>query len=166
LTIGGQNINVVTRVNGDKISIEANGNAIETPDQVKESIKDAQQLLKVARLVPLVKEKRYELSLIGEVKVEGKPAIGVRVSAKDQKDINLFFDKETGLLAKMEHRTKEPTGGNEVTEERVILEYQKTREGIPMPKKVVVRHDGKAYLEAEVLEVTLLEKIDDSEFMK
>ncbi|HJZ59636.1 MAG TPA: hypothetical protein VKE74_32120 [Gemmataceae bacterium] len=166
LSVGGQKINVVTVANGDKISIEVNGKAIEVPDQAKEALKDARHMMKVARLVPLVREKGYELSLIGEVKVEDKPAIGVRVSAKDQKDINLFFDKETGLLAKLEHRTADPTGGNEVTEERIILEYQKNKDGIPMPKKVVVRHDGKTFIEAEVIEATLLEKLDDSEFTK
>ena len=48
-------------------------------------------------MVKLVKDKGYELALIGEVKVEDKPAIGVRVSVKGQKDINLFFDKQSGV---------------------------------------------------------------------
>ena len=42
-----------------------------------------------------MKEKGYELSLIGEDKVEGKKVVGVRVSKKDQKDISLYFDAET-----------------------------------------------------------------------
>ena len=68
-------------------------------------------MLKVARMVPLLKEKGYELSLIGEDKVEGKKVVGVRVTKKDQKDISLFFDKETGLLAKLEYRGADPSNG-------------------------------------------------------
>ena len=165
LQIGGQKIPVLTLVNGDKITIEANGMKIDPPEAAKTALKDAQQMMKVARLVALVREKGYELSLIGEAKVEGKEAVGVRVSKKDAKEFNLFFDKKTGLLAKLEHRTADATG-TEVGEERIVLEYQKGDDGIPMPKKVLIKHDGKTFLEAEVLEAKLLEKLDDSEFKK
>jgi hypothetical protein len=37
---------------------------------------------------------------------------------------------------------------------------------VPVPKKVAVKHDGKAFVEVELLEVTFLEKLDDSEFKK
>ena len=149
----------------DTITIEANGMKIDPPEAAKTALKDAQQMMKVARLVALVREKGYELSLIGEAKVEGKDTVGVRVSKKDAKEFNLFFDKKTGLLAKLEHRTADATG-TEVGEERIVLEYQKGDDGIPMPKKVLIKHDGKTFLEAEVLEAKLLEKLDDSEFKK
>ncbi|MDB5308050.1 MAG: hypothetical protein JWO38_2252 [Gemmataceae bacterium] len=166
LTIGGQKVNVVTLVNGDKISIEANGKAVEANDQIKAALKDAQYMLKVARLVTLVRDKGYELASVGETKVGDNPAVGVRVSSKGQKDINLYFDRQTGLLAKVELRTAEPGTGNEVNEERIITEYRKNKDGIPVPKKVVVKHDGKPFIDAEVLEMTFLEKLDDSEFKK
>ena len=37
---------------------------------------------------------------------------------------------------------------------------------MPQPKKIVVKHDGKQFLEAEVVELTTLEKLDDSVFKK
>lgn len=165
LSIAGQKITIVTLMNGDKLSVEAAGKPVEITDAVKSAMKDAIRMVKVARLVPLVKDKEYELSLFGEAKVEDKPAVGVRVSAKGQKDLTLFFDKETGLLVKLEHRTAEPGTGNEVNEERIVREYAKDQDGIPVPKKVIVKHDGKTFVEAEA-EVTYLEKIDDSEFRK
>jgi hypothetical protein len=58
----------------------------------------------VASLVPLLKDKGFELSPLGEVKVKGQPAVGVRVVHKDRPDISLFFDKTTGLLIKNERR--------------------------------------------------------------
>src|SRR5262249_14463776 len=153
---------ILTLVNGDKFTIEANGNAVDVPDAAKDALKGVGYMLKVARMVPLLKEKGYELSLIGEDKVEGKKVVGVRVAKKDQKDISLYFDKETGLLAKLEYRGADPSSGMEVNEERIIAEYEKNKDGIPMAKKVIVKHDGKTFLEAEVIEAKFLEKLDDS----
>jgi len=165
LKIAGQNISLQTLVNGDKATIEVNGKEVDVPDAAKAALKDVGHLLKVGRLVAL-KDKGYELSLIGEDKVEGKKVVGIRVSKKDQKDISLYFDKETHLLAKIEHRSADPTTGNEITEERIVTEYGKNKDGVPVPKKVIVKHDGKQFLEAEVLEVKFLEKLDESEFKK
>lgn len=166
LSIGGQKIAIVTVMNGDKISIEAAGKAVPITDDIKKAMKNATKMLQASRLVPLLKDKKYELAIFGEDKVDGKPVLGVRVSAKGEKDITLFFDKATGLLAKLEHRTVEANTGNEITEERIISEYKKDKDGIPLPKKVLVKHDGKTFLEAECVEVEYLEKIDESEFKK
>ena len=165
LTIGGQKISIVTVMNGDKLSIEAAGKAVDVTDDIKKAMKDAQHMMTVSRMVPLLKDKSYELSIFGEAKVEDKPAIGIVVASKGKKDITLFFDKKTHLLAKIEHRTVEAGTGNEIGEERIILEY-KNKDGIPFPKKVLVKHDGKTFLEAECLESTMLEAIDEAEFKK
>ncbi len=165
LTIGGQKVTIVTVMNGDKLSIEAAGKAVDITDDIKKAMKDAQYMMTVSRMVPLLKDKSYELSVFGEAKVEDKPAIGIRVVSKGKKDITLFFDKKTSLLAKIEHRTVEAGTGNEIGEERIILEY-KIKDGIPFPKKVLVKHDGKTFLEAESVESTLLEAIDEAEFKK
>ena len=165
LTIGGRKISIVTVMNGDKLSIEAAGKAVDITDDIKKALKDAQHMMTVGRMVPLLKDKSYELSIFGEAKVEDKPAIGILVASKGKKDITLFFDKKTNLLAKIEHRTVEAGTGNEIGEERIILEY-KIKDGIPFPKKVLVKHDGKTFLEAEMVESTMLEAIDEAEFKK
>lgn len=166
LSIAGQKITIATVMNGDSISIEAAGKAVEITDDIKKAMKDAQYMMKAGRLAPLLKDKSYELTLFGEAKVEEKPTIGVRVSAKGKKDITLFFDTKTHLLAKIDHRTLDASTGVELNEERIILEYKNDKDGIPMPKKVLVKRDGKTFLEAESVEFTFLEKIDDSEFKK
>ncbi len=166
LTVMGQPIAIVTIVNGDKFLLETNGKATEIPDAVKVGLKDAQYLLTIGRLAPLIEDKAFELSLVGEEKVDGKATIGVRVTHKGHKDVNLYFDKITHLLAKLEHRTNEPMTGNEITEERIVLEYKKNADGIPLPKHVALKHDGKPYVEVEVIEIEYLEKLDDSVFKK
>ncbi|MCE9565382.1 MAG: hypothetical protein K8U57_25440 [Planctomycetes bacterium] len=165
MTISGQKVSVVTLFNGDMVSLEVNGKAMDLDDKIKAAIKDAGYVMKLGRLVPILKEKGYELSLVGEEKVEGEAAIGIRVVSKGHKDINMFFDKKTNLLAKVEYRGVDPSG-KEISEERIVAEYGKNKAGITVPKKVIVKHDGKTFLEAEVLDLTFLEKIDDSEFKK
>lgn len=166
LSIGGQTITIETRANGEKISITANGNDVPMTDAIKATFKDVGHVMKVARLHALLKEKGFELSTAGESKVEDKPVLGVRVAMKDQKDVTLYFDKTTNLLTKIEFRTTDPMTGNEMTEERIVQEYQKSPEGLPAPKKLLIKRDGKDYLSAEVLEMKFLEKLDDAEFQK
>ena len=166
MSIMGQNINVLTMVNGEKCLLEVNSKAVEIDDKTKEALTNASHMLKIGRLVAMTTEKEFELSLIGEDKVEGKPAIGIRVVHKGKKDINLYFDKTTNLVAKLEYRSTDPFTKNEVNEERIITEYGKNKDGQPVPKKVIIKHDGKPFLEIEVSDVEMLEKLDEGEFKK
>ena len=154
-------------MNGDKASINAAGMDVPITDDIKKAFKEALEMMKAGRLVSLIKDKEYGLSVVGESKVEGKAVMGVHVTAKGKKEFNLFFNKETNLLAKTEYRTVSGVIQKEVTEERIILAYaKKDKDGPLMPKKIVVKHDGEQFLEAEVIEVKLLESIDESEFKK
>jgi hypothetical protein len=166
LEVAGNKIKTLTVMNGDKVSIEANGTKIPITDAIKKALQDAKHLLKVTRLVPLVEDKGFTLDSLGEIKVEGKPAVGVRASFKGQKDINVYFYKDSHLLAKMEYRSSDPMTEMEFTEERIISEYQKEKKGgVAVPKTAIVNRDGKKFLKAEV-ETEYLEKLDDSEFKK
>jgi hypothetical protein len=165
LKIAGMNISVVTLANGDKQSIELNGKATDLTDGVKGALKTAGHILEIGRLVPL-NDKKYELSIIGEDKVEGKKVIGIRVATKDKPDVSMYFDTETGLLTKLEYRTVDVQSGNEINEERIITEYGKGKDGLPAPKTALLKREGKKFLELEILEYTSLEKLDDSEFKK
>jgi hypothetical protein len=167
LDINGMSVRVETLVNGDKISIDAGGMNIPITDDIKKAMKNAQYMMKVGQFVPLVEDKSFQFSSLGEIKVEGKPAVGVLVKSKGNKDLNLYFSKDTGLLVKLEHRTTPPGTEKEVTEERIILEYnKKDKNGLSMPKKVLLKHDGKKFLEIEVIEAKRLEKLDEGVFKK
>lgn len=165
LSVAGQKISIVTILNGKSVSIEAGGKAVDVNDNIKKSINEAVDMMNAMRLTPLLKDKNYELNLFGDAKVEDKPAVGVRVSSKGKNDVTLFFDKKTSLLTKIEFRTTDPNTGNEINQERIITEY-KEKDGIPIPKKVLVKQDGKKFIEAESVDFTYLEKIDDNEFRK
>jgi hypothetical protein len=162
-----QNVSITIKVLGDTVFGETavGGMNIDISKDVKDNIKDVPHLLEVGQLYPLL-GKDYALATFGEEKVNGKPAVGITVSKKGQNDITLFFDKETHLMVRMDSRSKSPMGGAEVNETRIFEEYGKTKDGVPYAKKLLVKHDGKDFMKAEVSDVQYLEKLPDADFKK
>ena len=129
-------------------------------DEVKEEL----HVEYVQTLVPLLKDKAYTLNALGEIKIHDRPAVGIRVTSKGHKDVNLYFDKATGLLTKSERRALNDNK-MEVSEETFYGDY-KDVDGVKVPMKVVVHHDGKKYVEMEITEQRFLDQLDDSEFAR
>jgi hypothetical protein len=165
LEIQADNFKFVQVVHGDKGWIAING---ETKDMDKDQLAEAREEVyaaNVGRLAPLTGAD-YKLSSLGEVKVEDRPAVGVRVEHKGHRDIGLFFDKESGLLVKMERRGKDlMAGGREYAQETIYRDFKKV-EGRQVPCKIIVRREGKRYLEMETTEASPAEKLDASVFGK
>ncbi len=164
LNVMGNSVTVTSIYNGKEAWIRAGDKDVPVDKDLLAEFEEAMYTIKLMDGL-FVKDKGVKLATVGEIKVKDKPAVGVTVSREGKKDINLFFDKETGLIVKVELRKKDQTSGEEVTEERIITEYQDVS-GRKVAKKVEVLHDGKPFLEAEVQEVQVVEKIDDSEFAK
>jgi hypothetical protein len=163
LEVNNMTIPFVTVFDGKKGWVEANGMVVmKFDDKANAEMKEIASLIKISRLKPLL-DKQYQLVVIGEVKVEEKPALGVRVSTKGAKDISLFFDKQTGVLAKVERQALDIATGQEVQEERIIRSY-KDKDGRKVPHQVAVHRDGKKFLEMEVTEFSELDNVDASEF--
>jgi hypothetical protein len=163
MTIMNQNVKVKTVFDGKNAWIKVNDKDIKVNDDLLAEFKDVANMMGISQGI-FVKDKSLKLSLLGEVEVNGKPALGVKAT-RNGKEVNFFFDKKTGLTTKVERRTKDFMSGQEVTEERIITEYQKVA-GRQVPKKSVIHRDGKKFLEAEVVESQFLDRIDDSEFAK
>jgi hypothetical protein len=162
LDVMGQQFKVVSVSNKGEAFITRNGEKVDLDDKLKAELKEGGHAMKVARLVPL-KDKAFTLSALGEMQVEGKPAVGIKVSAKGFRDINLYFDKKTGLIAKVERRVLDAMSGEEVNEERIVQEYQKV-DGLPVAKKLLINRDGKKFMEVEVVEYKYLDTVDENEF--
>jgi outer membrane lipoprotein-sorting protein len=154
-------------INGDKVWMKLGENTQEVDD--KDQIKEAKENMfaeRVASLLPLVKEKGFEFAALGEVKVGDKPAVAVRASHKGHRDVNLFFDKDTGLLVKSETVVKdEMAGGKEQTQETLFSDFKEFG-GVKHPTKMTINRDGAKYVTLEVTEMEPKEKIDDKVFEK
>lgn len=161
---GGQKAKMIAVVNKDKGWRDLNGNVM---DMDKEQVTEAREGMyaqNVFRAVAL-KEKGYTFSPLGEVKVDKRPAVGVKVSHKGHRDVNLYFDPKSGLLVKTEARVKDEMTGQEVKQETFFSDYKESN-GDKHPTKVVIKRDGQLYVEAENSDYKFAEKLDDSLFTK
>lgn len=157
-----QKLRLVTGFAHDKAWMTVNGQNREVDKKLLTEIGEALHLLRVNRLVAL-REKPFRLSLLPEVKVNNRPAQGLRVSLEGHRDIDLYFDRETHLLVSLAHRVPDARSGKEVTEVRLYSDYRSVN-GIQEPKKVLIWRDGQKFLEGEVTEAQILEKVDPKIF--
>jgi hypothetical protein len=165
LEVGGMQIKFLQVVNGNKGWQKL---ADQLQDMTKEQLEEAKAqfyLRKVVSLLPL-RDKEYKLSPLGEVKIESKPAVGLRVEHKGERDVNLFFDKESGLLVKTEMKARDPMAGDkEFNSESYYSDYRKV-DGVQTPFKLSLKRDGEKYVESESTEVKREDKVDETTFAK
>ncbi len=161
---GGQKIPILIVVGGDKGWSKIGKDTTELGKDELAEAKEQSYVAWVATLAPL-KGKQFKLATVGEIMIEKRPALGVKVSSKGHRDVDLYFDKETGLLVKSESRVKEEGSDQEVTEESFPSEYKEVQ-GTKQAMKFTVKRNGKLYMEGESTDVQLAEKLDDSTFAK
>jgi outer membrane lipoprotein-sorting protein len=161
---GGQKFRIVNVINGDKGWTRMGETTTELDKDKLAEAREGTHKGWVATLVPL-KDKKFTLATIGEVMVEKRPALGVKVSYKGRRDIDLYFDKETHLLVKVETQVLDEGSGKELLEETFYTDY-KDVQGTKQAMKFSIKRDGKAFLEAEASDHELAEKIEASVFDK
>jgi HEAT repeat protein len=139
---------------------------------MEQKVENAQKVLYLERVVALVDldDKDYRFAPLGEAKVDGKEAVGIRVSREGHADIKLYFDKGTQLLVKYENRVKyqygdDPTSMKEHTHETILSDYANIM-GIQTARKIVDLQDGKTVCETTITDVTYAETFPDSYFAK
>ncbi len=161
----GQQFKFIMVVNKDKGWRKINDNVMEMDKEQLSNAKESMHAEGVLRAVALKKDKGYTFAPLGEVQVEKQPAVGVRVSSKGYRDVNLYFDKKSGLLVKVEFQVKDEMSGQEVKQESFLSDYKEAN-GLKYPAKVVIKRDGQRYVEAENQDYKFAEKLDDSLFEK
>jgi hypothetical protein len=112
-------------------------------------------------LLPL-KDKEYKLEAAAEEKVGDKAAVGVKVTGPDKKDFTIYFDKESGLPVKLVAKV---VGfmGDEFVQETMFAGF-KEFDGIKKATKIENHRDGKKFLEQEITEFKVLDKVDPKTF--
>jgi outer membrane lipoprotein-sorting protein len=159
VNVMGKSIEVLTVYDGKTLWVKAGGATKEVNDpKIVDELKQSLLTEAGAGLTELTKP-GFELSLIGEAKVKGKDTIGIRVSKKGQRDISYYLDKKTHLLAKTETRATNPANSQEVTQEKFILDYT-DKDDKKTPKRIEVLHDGEPYLDLEIIDVQVHDKLD------
>src|SRR5262249_21784598 len=75
-------------------------------------------------LLPLLRDKEFTLSALEEGRVEDRAVRRVRVGYPGQPDLELSFDKETGLLARSAYRGRQPGREGEHLFEMTFSDYR------------------------------------------
>jgi hypothetical protein len=163
MTAGTQKLSLLQVLDGDRGWGTANGLTAPLDEKHLGEVKLQAHVRRLLRLTPLLEDKAYSLTALDEVAVNDRPALGVKVGARGQPDVRLYFDKETGLLVKIERPALDDMTMKEVRQEQFLSDFR-DRDGLKTETKQVWHRDGKKVLEMTFTEVKYPEKIDAAEF--
>lgn len=119
----------------------------------------------IATLLPL-KDPAFKLTALGDAKVDGRAAAGVRVSREGHRDVSLYFDKASGLLVKSETTIKEIEKSGEMEKQELFQSDFKEIDGVKRAMKHVLMRNGKRFADVEFSEIRPAQKLDASVFVQ
>jgi hypothetical protein len=159
---GGNPFTGVTVLNGDKGWRKFGENKMDLEGEALANQKRQIYLQVIPALPTLLKGKGFKLAAAAEEKVGDKLAAGIKVTAPDGKDFTIYFDKETGLPAKLVAKVP-GFQGDEFTMETTFKDY-KEFDGIKKSTKAESKRDGQAFVKSETSEFKVLDKVDPKLF--
>jgi hypothetical protein len=162
MEINGNKFKAISVLDGDKGWRKLGDQVMEMDKDSVTNEKRNAYLMAAATLVAPLKGKGFKVEAAGEEKIAGKPALGVKATGSDGKDFTLYFDKESGLPVRMVAKV---IGwmGEEYTQE-INYSNHKEFEGLKRPTKVSVKRDGDPFLDEEVVEFKVLDKVPAETF--
>jgi hypothetical protein len=150
-------------LNGERgWKLSAGGGAIEMDRGRLAEVQEEAYVWWLTTLAPLLKD-GFDLDVLPETKVNGRPASGVKVTARGRPDTSLYFDNESGLLVKIARRAKE--AGVPVDKEYYYSDY-KDVDGVKVPGKEIVHLNGRKFTEVQYSDYKFLRKPDESAFAR
>jgi hypothetical protein len=162
LTMEANRVQLTTIINGNRGWQSDGGPFVDLPRPRVIELREEAYVWWLATLTPLLKED-YTLTPAPEVDVGGKPAVGVKVSAKNRPDATLYFDKNTGLLVKMARVALD--AGRKVDKEYLFSAF-KEFDGVKLPTKETQNTNGVKIIEVTYTAYKFLARPDESAFSK
>jgi hypothetical protein len=163
-TIMDRNQKILLVFNGDKGWAKRDDRVEDAPAEAVQVIKPEMYAVRSAQMLTPLKDKEVKLSPLGEMKINDRAAVGIKVVKKDQPDMDLYFDKETHLPVKCELRVKE-RNDMEVTTAWFFSEFKELG-GVKHPVKIVLTREDKKMMEMEITELKAETKVDEKTFEK
>jgi hypothetical protein len=159
---GGNPFKGVTVVAGDKGWRDFGGNRMDLDKDALANEKRTIYLMWVPITILPLKGKEFKVEAIAEENAGDKPAAGIKATGPDGKELRLYFDKESGLLAKMVAKV---IGfmGDEYTQETTFSDYQEMG-GIKKATKLQSKRDGEKFIEQQITEFKVLDEVDAKTF--
>ncbi len=162
-TVAGNTIKLLVVFQTDKVWARVNEKTEQAPDEIAAWMKGETYALRLALSLLPLRDAATKLVPMGEVQVNGRPAVGLKATANDRPEVNVYFDKETLLLARVDLQVKDTMGAAEVTHEFLFSE-PKEMNGLKHATKIVLNRDGKKLMEVELTEVKADDKLDTNLF--
>lgn len=159
---GGNKIMGVTVVNGDKGWRVFMDNKTELDKDSLANEKRNYSLSVIPMTLLDLKGKDFKVENGGEEKVGDKAQVGLKVTGADGKDFRLFFDKESGLPVRLVAKVS-GFDGAEFTQETTLSDYKEVG-GIQKAMKVKSTRDGEKFIEQQITEFKVLDKVDAKTF--
>ncbi len=161
---GGQKLDIVQVVNGNKGWRSAMGNTEDMNDEQLSTAKEEMYAGRVGMLIGLDKSE-FKLAPLGDSKVGNVEAVGLKVSNSGHKDISLYFDKKTHLLIKSQRLVHDEMSGQDVQQETIYGDY-KDVDGVKRPGKLNIKRASNPYADLVISEYKRNQKLEDSLFGK
>lgn len=165
LDVMGMDISIVQILNGEQGWLSLGDKTMDADADNLSQMKASQYVSRLSMLTPLLTDKGFTLTALGESKVNDKAVVGVKVASAGQKDVSLYFDKASGLLVKLTRPGVDPIGKQAVSQDEFFNDY-KDFNGLKQPTKLLVHQDGKKFMVAEMSEMTFPATIDAKVFTK
>jgi hypothetical protein len=164
LDFNGQQISHVQVFDGSKGWVSSMGQVMDMDDSTVSESKEEIYASRIAGLAGL-KDAKVKLTALGESKVGDRSVVGIKASSEGHKDISLYFDKETGLLA-MASRKVKSMDGEQVVQEGFYSDFKVDPDGIKRAKKQVIKREGKDFISMEITDLKSVDSLPDSLFTK
>jgi hypothetical protein len=162
--LAGKKVKQTQAIDGETGWMQFDGVTQDMPKEALAEMREQKYAEDLDRL-GFLKDKGIDLTALGESKIDGQAASGVLIKSKGHRDVKLWFDKETGLLVKREHKVLDSRTGKEITQEVVFSDYRET-DGVKHYRALTVYRDGKKIIEAQVREIEFFDKLDKKVFAK
>jgi hypothetical protein len=169
LEVMGMKITIGSVMNGEKAkrTIKVGDMNVPAGEEAKEELQMAVANRQAQMLTPLLDAKKFTIKASDDEDVNGKRMSVVSATPKIiDREIKLYFDKDSGLLVKVAFKGLGPDNGGtrpDVYKETYLSDFKKVN-GIQVAMKILLNQDAKKFMTATLSDYEALEKIDDAEF--
>ncbi len=113
--------------------------------------------------LPFAKDPAFKITALGESKVNGQATFGIKVSSPGHRDVKLYYDTKTNLLAKMETESGSDADKTLTRLEICYKEY-KLIQGVKVATKVTTYLNGQKLGGESSVTAEFLDKQDPATF--
>ena len=144
-------------------------NVVEMKDEQVKEQKHSQYAHGVTSLASL-KKKGFKYTVLpvtkDNAKVGEKAVVGVKVESKGRREITLYFDKKTHLLAKSAVEVFSREAGGKLVDQEILFDDYKEVDGEQFAHKITINHNGEPFIKSKIVEFKAVESLDGKLFEK